>query len=68
MATAQGFANNDDARDNPFGMTVRNVRCLRCGAWGHQNVDRECPMFGKAAELPPDQAEVCTFCDGHWFG
>eukprot|EP00730_Choanoeca_flexa_P019487 TRINITY_DN9519_c0_g1_i4.p1 TRINITY_DN9519_c0_g1~~TRINITY_DN9519_c0_g1_i4.p1 ORF type:complete len:438 (+),score=95.23 TRINITY_DN9519_c0_g1_i4:60-1373(+) len=54
----EGFANNDEARDKPFGMTVRNVRCLKCGAWGHQNVDRECPLFGKAAELPPDQAEV----------
>eukprot|EP00045_Choanoeca_perplexa_P000675 m.15443 g.15443 ORF g.15443 m.15443 type:complete len:399 (-) comp10465_c0_seq2:30-1226(-) len=54
----EGFATNDEARDKPFGMTVRNVRCLRCGAWGHQNVDRECPMFGKAAELPADQAEV----------
>ncbi|KAJ1450109.1 hypothetical protein M885DRAFT_621935 [Pelagophyceae sp. CCMP2097] len=28
----------------PFGKVVRNVQCLRCGEWGHQASDRDCPM------------------------
>eukprot|EP00898_Chlorokybus_atmophyticus_P008943 jgi/Chlat1/904/Chrsp107S01329 len=28
----------------PFALEVRNVRCLRCGAFGHSSGDRECPM------------------------
>lgn len=28
----------------PVGKSIRNVRCLRCGQWGHQTGDRECAM------------------------
>ncbi|TMW56738.1 hypothetical protein Poli38472_006748 [Pythium oligandrum] len=28
----------------PMGRQLRNVRCLRCGQWGHQSGDRECAM------------------------
>ena len=28
----------------PLGSTIRHVRCVRCGQWGHQVGDRECGM------------------------
>lgn len=30
------------ARLKPFGVEVRNVKCARCGTFGHQSGDREC--------------------------
>lgn len=31
-------------RAKPFGVEVRNVKCLRCGTYGHQSGDRDCPL------------------------
>ena len=44
----------------PFGVELKKTKCSRCGAWGHANGDRECPMRNmnplddgrKAAEDP----------------
>ncbi|TKY70199.1 zinc finger CCHC domain-containing protein [Spatholobus suberectus] len=44
------------ARVKPFGVEVRNVKCLRCGNYGHQSGDRECPL--KDAIMPIEESRL----------
>lgn len=44
------------ARSKPFGVEIRNVKCLRCGNFGHQSGDRECPM--KDAIMPNEESRL----------
>ncbi|PPD98170.1 hypothetical protein GOBAR_DD04802 [Gossypium barbadense] len=43
-------------RVKPFAVEVRNVKCLRCGNYGHQSGDRDCPL--KDAIMPNEESRL----------
>ena len=39
-------ADNVSVSFKPLGAEIRNVKCLKCGVWGHSKGDRECQLSG----------------------
>lgn len=55
-APVQGtYTENMKLKHKPFGITLRDVKCTRCGNYGHTNIDRECPLRDK---LPVDEKKL----------
>jgi len=46
--------NNADIIDQPFGIEVRHIRCMKCSEWGHSIGDQICPRFYESITLEPD--------------
>jgi len=55
MAPKESYlGEGDNFAEQPFGIQVCQAKCIKCGAYGHMNIDKRCPLYGKAvdAEAP----------------
>jgi len=44
------LAQGDDYVEQPFGIQVCQAKCIKCGEYGHMNIDKRCKLYGKAVD------------------
>lgn len=57
---------NAEIQDQPFGILVRNVRCIKCRKWGHINTDKECPLYNQSvtSEIANEASDALSLLRG----
>ena len=53
-----GYTTSMEVSHKPFGVELRKVQCKKCGAWGHSNGDRECPLRNQIGTLDEQRRAV----------
>lgn len=52
------YARNLEVADCPFGIEVRNTKCIKCSVWGHMNTDKICPLYNQGMHNDENPSEL----------